>query len=684
MPSQTTTDHLLLIEASNNEHQMAPLIEQLGQISSLDPFTLRQRLIGSAMAQLASGSKAQLRPLATLLEQHHIEHWLIASSRDVVAPQLTNGLTIDAERVVFTTALTAQNHTSSKLSLHKGSNILAVVADISGQLAEKQVKRLLVHTTYSGNAPAPLGPEELQREIFKQLPAVDLYWCNEDNEKIQAVRILPGSFDHHQLGDRAGMSRNGNLRTLVEIIAQYAGTFQLDVRFGLGFLPTCRLEKSSAKELSAISKNNFNALTNYGNLLLAIRESKAQNDSDNQYINNRLAAENTASALPMAQELFDTIGLGEASAATTAATGISPAETESAVKTPAAKPTSTTTGKPALPPPPDVETSSGVKLYLSNWRLLAVTTAVVLAGIASGSRHLELSALRWGINSGTIPALLCAASLWGAFYFWRLKRRIENTPTSKARSAAMGMVEVHGRARRLYALVSPISQLPCVYYCLKKYQRRRSDDAWRLTRVTSSGNIPFLLEDDSGKIQIDPRGAILKPKFSSEGFPGQSNILFSSASESSQYEKWREEVLHEGSNLYVMGFAHSAPNNNGGTVNDTVKQKLRDLKTDRNALMRYDKDGDGNIDAGEWDQARSDMEQQALREKLHSSRQRSNQQLIIGKPPQKGLPFIIAETESEAKLVRNYSWYAPALLTIASASLIWALYNSNRFFHYFH
>ncbi len=68
--------------------------------------------------------------------------------------------------------------------------------------------------------------------------------------------------------------------------------------------------------------------------------------------------------------------------------------------------------------------------------------------------------------SGAIPAFIAILALWYGFYLLRMKRSIENTPTSKIRSVAMGMVEVKGKAIRKHALVSPMTQTSCVFYRL--------------------------------------------------------------------------------------------------------------------------------------------------------------------------------------------------------------------------
>ncbi|MEA3465460.1 MAG: GIDE domain-containing protein [Thermodesulfobacteriota bacterium] len=663
MTQKTSTEHTLLVSASYDQKRLAPLIQQLAKVGALDSYTVRQRLIGSGLAQLAKGTADHLRPLANLLRQHHVEHWLLQPTVPQFTPQRIKGLTIQPEQIVFRTH-------SDDLILEHGTALLAIVADMSGQLAEKQIKRLLVHTTYSGGAPTPMDEQELHREIFKHSPVIDLYWHKKDNDDnnltTQAVRIFPGSFDHKQLGDKTSMSRNGNLASLLEQINEYAAPLEINRHFSLGSLPDCQLHKTSTP---TDHKGNLSALTRYGWLVLDITQHNvSHNDAP-------------ATPLPVAAELLDKVGLAEVTdAIVEPMTGtMAGAKTDHEIEE---THSTTKNTSPQLPPPPDVETRSGIKLHFTLWRVVAASVGILVVFLSDRHETLPSLLYQYGINTGLIPALISAGSLWAAIHYWRLKRRIEATPTSKTRSAAMGMIEVHGQAKRAYALVSPISQLPCVYYCLKRYRRTNRDKQWKLSQVTTSGTVPFLLEDDSGQISIDPQGAKLSPKTSIEGFPGQSNILFTSNSEANPYEKWKEEVFHEGCTLYVMGFARVLDKGRGN-MRQNVAKKLRDLKTDRNKLMRYDQDGDGNIDAAEWDQARSDMEQQVLHEKLHRGQQRSNQQLVIGAPPQKGLPFIIAETASEAHLTRNYSWYVPPLLITGVATFIWALVRGGTYFHLF-
>lgn len=93
-----------------------------------------------------------------------------------------------------------------------------------------------------------------------------------------------------------------------------------------------------------------------------------------------------------------------------------------------------------------------------------------------------------------------AAFLWTLLdAFWRLRqaRQVENLPTSTVRAAAVGLVELKGRAR-----------------LLSKDKKEDAEDAIILSLAWDSRSYlepqqslkPFLLDDGTGSILIDPRG----------------------------------------------------------------------------------------------------------------------------------------------------------------------------------
>lgn len=115
-------------------------------------------------------------------------------------------------------------------------------------------------------------------------------------------------------------------------------------------------------------------------------------------------------------------------------------------------------------------------------------------------------------------------SFFRGFRVLRNKRLIENTPTSKCRSVAMGFVEVAGRATGEQKILSLIGGLPC--YCsqvvIERYEKRGKSSSWRKVHEKTMGT-PFFLEDATGSVRVDPAGAELdippELEYSSDGTP---------------------------------------------------------------------------------------------------------------------------------------------------------------------
>ena len=99
------------------------------------------------------------------------------------------------------------------------------------------------------------------------------------------------------------------------------------------------------------------------------------------------------------------------------------------------------------------------------------------------------------------------------FYGFQLlqrRRLILDTPFSKIRSASMGMVEVSGLATGPYTMIAPITARPCYYYrtLVWEYKQQGKNKNW----VKVAGecmHVPFFVDDNSGRLLVDPRGADL-------------------------------------------------------------------------------------------------------------------------------------------------------------------------------
>ncbi len=94
------------------------------------------------------------------------------------------------------------------------------------------------------------------------------------------------------------------------------------------------------------------------------------------------------------------------------------------------------------------------------------------------------------------------------FRLLQRKRLILNTPASRIRSASMGLVEVSGLAAGPHVLTSPFKQAECYYYRSIAWQLKQQGKNTQWVKVAEETlHVPFYVDDNTGKVLIDPRGA---------------------------------------------------------------------------------------------------------------------------------------------------------------------------------
>jgi len=142
-------------------------------------------------------------------------------------------------------------------------------------------------------------------------------------------------------------------------------------------------------------------------------------------------------------------------------------------------------------------------------------------------------ALASGISRKSLPGLLLSLFanpvIWAmigfgagiyfffrGFVFLRRKRFIADIPRSTIRGAALGLVEVSGKVEGPYTIIAPLSELGCFYY--RAIARQRGEHP----AVEETLSAPFFLDDGTGKMMVDSRGAEdeLPPVFS-ENYSGE-------------------------------------------------------------------------------------------------------------------------------------------------------------------
>jgi hypothetical protein len=96
------------------------------------------------------------------------------------------------------------------------------------------------------------------------------------------------------------------------------------------------------------------------------------------------------------------------------------------------------------------------------------------------------------------------------FRLLQRRRLILDTPFSKIRSASMGMVEISGQAVGPYTILAPVTARPCYYFrtLVWEYKQQGKNKQW-VKVVSDCMHLPFFIDDNTGRVLVDPRGADL-------------------------------------------------------------------------------------------------------------------------------------------------------------------------------
>lgn len=651
--------HYLIVEQqSPAPENLSALIKELAHKHQLDPYQCRQRLVGRGLSLLAKGPRETLEKISPALTASNYSHWILSPSKPEYAPQRIHALEVTPEQIAF-------NCREKTVIFSKGAYILAIFADLSGALVDKSIQQLLSGNSYFGPDALPrMDRNKVCKTILQGRPVLDLYHLNDRLQIIDAVRIFPGKFDPKGLGPKATLSSKQNLLQILSLAEEYAAQLHLFHDFGLVNLPGCTLRRDDP-DSPETQRHNLISLARYGWLMSDLLQTqKHQPDPQGQsqadlhsILTVAMAAQNPAlagepdqpSGPPIAGEWIEEL---QSSTRHNSVTQDQDKELR---------------GLPAPPEAKSLPAWSKPGFWIGTGGSLVIIAAFILFDLAD-SRWLNRVAYH-AFASGLIPLVVAAMMFWSGFYFLRLKRQIENTPTSRIRSVAMGMVEVKGRAVRKFALLSPMSHTPCVFYRLTKYRRERNNQ-WKVSSVSSSDNVPFELEDDTGRIEINPAGCRVSAGTRQEGHSGQVGLVHFN---NDMDDKWVEEIIVDGTLLYVLGFA-AAKAPSGASLQAQKTAALRELKRDPQQLKKFDKNGDGIIDADEWDEARAGVEDDIMREnlKVRSERKKQQDHIVIGK--RKGRPLVIAETHSEDHLTARYLYYSIPLFCTAAIATGGAIY----------
>lgn len=177
------------------------------------------------------------------------------------------------------------------------------------------------------------------------------------------------------------------------------------------------------------------------------------------------------------------------------------------------------------------------------------------------------------------PAVSLAALGLGTWSFvtgfrsLRLQRIIQTTPTARARSLAMGLVELQGRVLGRSRVTAPFTGRSCAWWEVELqtvHRSRRGFSTWSTVHREQSGN-PFYLEDETGRVLVYPQGAELRTGHVVQEETGGFGVPEPYAGFMEKHDlklrhlwslgpmRFRERTLEDGAVVYVLGRACPRP-----------------------------------------------------------------------------------------------------------------------------
>ena len=291
----------------------------------------------------------------------------------------------------------------------------------------------------------------------------------------------------------------------------------------------------------------------------------------------------------------------------------------------------------------------------------------------------------WLIMIGLAAATVYC--FWYACKSWAKNRTVEDTPTSRIRSAAQGYVELSGRGTMPPNAENkaPLTGIPCTWWRYKIEERSSSGRSRSWSTIQSdTSEAPFLLDDGTGQCLVDPRGA--------EVFPGATDVWYGSSDwpdvripngtgifgrliDACTTDKYRytEYRLLSNEHVCALGAFRTAGGVRVEDPDDAAAALLHEWKQDQAALLaRFDKDHDGSLNGAEWEQARAAARKEALEQRAAEPLPPSVS--MLGDPSD-GRAFLLAVSDGKslAQRFRRRALAGVGGFVGSAAALTWML-----------
>lgn len=142
------------------------------------------------------------------------------------------------------------------------------------------------------------------------------------------------------------------------------------------------------------------------------------------------------------------------------------------------------------------------------------------------------------------------------FRLFQRKRLILDIPRSSVRAAAIGAVEIAGKAVGPYTLVSPLSSKDCLYYrvVIRVFRHKSS------TPIIDEVCAPLFVDDGTGELMIYPEGAEVQwTGDTGDGGEYLTHVLARHGCAREDLVDAREYRILPGDNIFVLGTLRENP-----------------------------------------------------------------------------------------------------------------------------
>ena len=637
-------------------------IHEVCEITGMDAYTVRQKLTGASIDVLCVGNDIpRLEGVTRSL--------LTAGYRAALVNK--NELTQDKGYRRAVTAHLESNSTGEDTFFdanntevfhwNRSTRLLLVVGSIAPE--KYGTSKTLIASLYGASSVSHNLQHNRLTDISKRQPALALL-ADDDSSPL----LIDGAmFNYECLGERKTYSQAQNFLALLDSLqsASSPESVVVDTDFGLKRLPVGRLasnprSKADTMTLLALYARLVRILGRHGFYNAPSQPSQAAT-------NNRTTPIEPINGAPITP-------IGAIAPDVSAGPGVGSHRSSLQQTVSAGRSLEAT-----LPPPPpspqrrfrDILSLPGIVTYLGEFSSLGLTSAFALVTVAVVfTSTSQQSALMFHLFAVILGALYCTIAL----ILMKRKGAISRLATSRIRSMPMGVVEVNGTAMQKYALKAPYSLADCIYYNYRVMERTKqkiaSDagtDAWRVTNHGNSGHVPFYVEDDTGKILVNPKGAVISGAQTNEYTSSFAAMLSGSATQPNR--RIIETIIPAGAELYIIGFAK--PNSQApDDRKQAYRRRLKALKSDPVAMAQYDSDGDGSISFDEWAVAKAELDNQLLAEQI--SADKDNDKVVIERHPGHGVFYISDKKESD--ILSSYRWKVPLFGAIGFGLLVKGLW----------